>query len=41
MMKIDLIPEQQGLVRGILIKHLLKNTKVFVFGSRTKGNARK
>jgi predicted nucleotidyltransferase len=40
-MTIDLNPEQLALVKAILTKHLADNAKIYVFGSRARGNARK
>jgi len=39
--QIDLKPEHHFIVQGILRQHLLKDAKVWVFGSRATGKARR
>lgn len=39
--KIDIKPEHLKIVHNILLQHLPAHSKVWVFGSRAKGNAKK
>lgn len=39
--RLDITPKQQAIIRKILHKYLPSNTKIWVFGSRANGTAKK